>query len=365
MQRQVAFILIISVVLLAGCWDERLYKDSSVISIAGIEGHLGEMKAYYAYPSSNQDPTKFIVIESEGTTPRDSRNKADLKIEQTLDLSELSTLLMFEDTAKDDIYTYLDVYYRNAQNPLTSKFALTNRSPKDFVSINKSLSTEIGEYYERFIESFERSSIFPKGQDLQQVATLLFSEGKDLALPYLGVDEEKGTPIAEGLALFDERKFTGTTLDINDSQLLILLTDGKANTARSTYIYEEDGTRTPLTVDILEFKKKIKIKEQGNSATVNITPSIEVNIDEFPIDHVNDKQVKDKVEKFLEKKLKEKIEKMIQKCVEANSDPLGIGKRVEAYHPNLWKKGKWKEIYPTLKFNTKVKVEIIRTGILN
>ncbi|MGG0657677.1 Ger(x)C family spore germination protein [Rummeliibacillus pycnus] len=362
--RQVTIVCMLSVVLLAGCWDERLYKNLAVISIAGIEGHMGELKAYYAYPSSPNDPTKVAIVESEGLTPRDVRNKADLKTALTLDLSELSTYLMAEESAHDDIYPFLDIFFRNAQNPVTTKFAITKGSPKDFIDVKKPLPSGLGAYYQDFIESVERDSVFPKGLDIQQAGSMLFEEGQDLVLPYLNRDEKNKTPIAEGLALFNGRKFTGTTLGLRDSLLLVLAAYGKADYARLSYIFEEKDKKTPLTVDIIRYKKKIKIQEQGKSAKVYLNSTFEVNIDEYPLDHISEKKVKNKLEKFLEKKIKNETLKMMKKCQDASSDPIGIGKKARISRSKIWKEGHWKEVYKTLDFKVNVNVKIIRSGIL-
>ncbi|MGM9968201.1 MULTISPECIES: Ger(x)C family spore germination protein [unclassified Rummeliibacillus] len=360
--RQVTIVCLCSVLLLAGCWDERLYKNLSVISVAGFEGHMGELVSYYVYPNSASDPTQFTVIETKGVSPRDTRNKADMKMDQTIDLSELTVLLIAEETAHDDIYPYLDVYYRNPQNPINSKIAITKGSPKDFLSIKEPLPSDVGEFYENFIESMERDTIFPKDLDLQQAGSRLFDEGIDLAIPYLKKDEAHGTPIAAGLALFNQRKFTGTILNTKESLLLNLLAKGKSDTARMTFLYEEDDKKTPLTIDIIRLKKKIK--QQGNSKRITINVKIEVNIDEFPSDHLGKEKIEYQLEKFLSKKIQNNMNKMIKKCQDASSDPIGIGRKVRAKGSNIWKEGKWKDTYSTLDIQTNVDVKIIRSGIL-
>lgn len=37
------FFLLISSLFLSGCWDQRLYKDLSVISVVGIDGYIGDL----------------------------------------------------------------------------------------------------------------------------------------------------------------------------------------------------------------------------------------------------------------------------------------------------------------------------------
>ncbi len=33
--------LLLSMLLLAGCWDERLYKNASVVTLVGVDGYVG------------------------------------------------------------------------------------------------------------------------------------------------------------------------------------------------------------------------------------------------------------------------------------------------------------------------------------
>ncbi|MEX3623245.1 Ger(x)C family spore germination protein [Viridibacillus arvi] len=356
------FIIIVVSSLLVGCWDERLYKNLSVVSLVGIEGQIGEMKAYYAYPTSPDDPTQYVVIESAGLSPRDLRNNADLKVEQSLDLSELSTILISAETAKNPIYNFLDIYYRNPQNPITSKIALTEGSVKQYIDIKQKLPSDVGEYYQRFIESFERNTIFPK-VTLKRTASLLFDKGKDLVLPYIKRDEEKGTPIAAGLSLFNDQVFTGTILDVKESLLLVLLSSGKATNAKISYLWENGDKKSPVSIDVIKVKRKWEIEEKGSTATIHLNYKLNVNIEEFPHDRLYEDQTRKELQGFLTKKVQEDVEKLLVKLQEAPSDALGIGRKIRAFHPKVWDE-KWGEKFATLTLKPKITVSITRTGIL-
>ena len=65
------------------------------------------------------------MIEADGISPRDVRNQANLKVEQTIDLSELSTILVSDQTVREPLYDILDIYFRNPQNPISIKIAVT------------------------------------------------------------------------------------------------------------------------------------------------------------------------------------------------------------------------------------------------
>ncbi|MGE7919841.1 hypothetical protein ACQKM9_12945 [Viridibacillus sp. NPDC093762] len=107
------------------------------------------------------------------------------------------------ESAKTPIYDFLDIYYRNSQNPITLKIALTDGSVKQYIDIKQHLPSDAGEYYQRFIESFERNTILPK-VTLKRTASLHSDKGKGLVLAYIKRDKENGIPVAEGLVLFKD-----------------------------------------------------------------------------------------------------------------------------------------------------------------
>jgi hypothetical protein len=63
--------------------------------------------------------------------------------------------------------------------------------------------------------------------------------------------------------------------------------------------------------------------------------------------------------------LTEKANVIIKKMQEANSDSLGIGRHMSAFHHETWEKINWEEQYPNVNFKAKVNVEISKHGIFN
>jgi hypothetical protein len=90
-----------------------------------------------------------------------------------------------------------------------------------------------------------------------------------------------------------------------------------------------------------------------------------VDVQEFSRDQLKDKQKRNEIEQFLSKKIEEEVNKLLVILQESKSDPLGLGRRVRAFHPDVWETGKWKETYSTLKLEPSIKVIVERTGILH
>lgn len=359
--RKVIFFFLISSLFLSGCWDQRLYKELSVISVVGIGGHLGELKAYYAYPSSGSDPTQYIVLEGEGKTAIEVRIDANKKTEQTMDIAELTTILVSEETAKDDLYSLLDVYYRSAQSPMTAKIVVTEGTSRRFLELKDTIPKEIGEYYLDFVQSFEDATIVPN-TNLEIAANLMFSEGRDLALPYLKTSSDKALPQAEGLALFNGKKYTGEYLTLRESTFATLLGYKKARIAELAYLWDKKGENISVAFDIIRFKKKKKVMQDGDNIKIQYDIDMPITMTEYPPDHLDRKQERKQLEKFIEGSVEKDIARMFKKCQEASSDVIGIGEYIRAYYPQLWREGKWKDIYKDIKIETKVNVEIVRSG---
>lgn len=323
------------------------------MSLSGFEGKIGDVTAYYAYPEATTEEMKTIVITGNGVSPRAVRQDAELKVEQTLDLSVLATVLVSEDTAKDDIYEYIDIYYRDATNPITSKMAIIQGELKPFFELSEKFQSTTGEFYNRFITSLEDNSmVIP--YTVQTGGSILFEQAQDLTLPYIKMDDEN-RPVADGIALFSGRSYTGESLSAKQGVLLNILNESLGRVARLSYLHEG----SPASILINKSKRKINVSENE----IEIVQKIEVVVSEFPQDHLKDKQIRMKLQQSLSENIEKDMNEIMEKLQKAKCDAIGLGRIVRAYHPSLYKED-WSEHFSTLKIPVKVDVEIVKTGIL-
>ncbi|QDQ03006.1 Ger(x)C family spore germination protein [Lysinibacillus fusiformis] len=353
-------IMLLVVVLLAGCWDERLYKNSSVVTLVGVDGYIGEYTGYYAYPKTTANQSEIMIIESTGLSPRDVRDKANMKIEQTLDLSELSTILISDKTVKAPLYDILDIYFRDPQNPITIKIAITEGDVKPYMDLTKNLADSAGGYYQRFIESSEDNTIYPK-LDLQTVGSLLFDNAIDNAIPYIKMNDTENRAEAAGVALFSGSTFTGEVLDSKQSLIMLLLMNQASQHARITYMLTLDDKEIPITSEVIHIKRKWTVNEALKTIKMNYT--IDIEVDEFSHDKLYESNIRDDVQAMLQKKVQADFEEVLKILQEQKSDTLGIGRHIRSYHPKMFKED-WHEQFASLTLEPKVKVKIIRTGVL-
>ena len=67
---------------------------------------------------------------------------------------------------------------------------------------------------------------------------------------------------------------------------------------------------------------------------------MKLSVEEFSHDHLNKEETTKEVEKFLSKELTKDFNEVIKKLQEAKSDPVGFGRSVRAFHPQLMEQRK-------------------------
>ncbi|WP_186670507.1 Ger(x)C family spore germination protein [Sporosarcina sp. BP05] len=355
-----ACILLICSFLLSGCWDERQYKDITIVSLIGVEGKPGDVKAQFAYPTFEDGSISYSTSKGSGKTLREARNDANHRTMEGLNIASLQVLFIAEDTAKSDIYEYIDMLYRDPRNRLGAHMAIVQGDLASYFKPSAHVGDDVATYYSNLLETAIRYTFIPD-IDIQQVSTVLFAEDISLSLPYIEIEKESGIPEIAGTALFNKKEFTGETLDKKESILLNLLRKKKGSFARFSYIWKSGGEESPLTVQVVDNHKQWKISNDKIEAFYKLKLSVE----EFPHVGLDKKKVIKEVEDFLSKEMTKEFNGVVKKLQEAKSDAVGFGRPVRAFHPALWGKGDWTETFAKLPISVKVKVEVLRTDILN
>ncbi|WP_313890792.1 Ger(x)C family spore germination protein [Psychrobacillus sp.] len=355
MKKKFSIILLVTV-LLSGCWDERLNKNIVSVPMVAFDGEVGHLKGYYGLPGKQRNTTEYSYITVDGTSIEDLRQKVDLQVNEGIDLSKLSSILISDELAEKELYHLLDQYYRNARNRLNTYLLVTEGDPEPFIKFGEKMGDDVNNYYSELVQGFIHKSVFPN-IDLQLACSYLMDEAIDLTLPYVKISSENGVPEVVGLALFDGQKFTGKTLNHVESLLLQVMKDKIGKYANVSYIDNE----VPVSFRINRIKRMMK----WEGTTITIDYRLKVGIMEYYENHLLDENRKKKLEKFIQEKMTSDMEKVVEILHESNTDALGIGRIARAFHPDVFKEKKWKEIYPTLTIIPKVQVEITDTGVLD
>ncbi|WP_052414739.1 Ger(x)C family spore germination protein [Paenibacillus sp. FSL R5-0345] len=356
-------------ICLTGCWDREYLKDLHLAYCAAIDytenGEIKETIELIIPPDIEQKATKNEIHSSIGSTVRNASNQLRNKVRGNIRFIKYGFELMGRTTAERGLYPILDVNYRDPSNPTSNvRLIITEGEAAQILEQKKVGELKIGEFIKQKIDSLEEMSIFPK-ETADTVFRSLMDPGHDFALPYLGRDG--GEIITKGVALFHDQNYSGM-LNPDQSIMMVLLMGQQGKNARFTKkldLGHSDDIRNFITINVgsKKIKRQFKVTiADDESIDVNLGLELQAVVEEFT-DVLDEKELK-KVSQDLSDLLTKEAKTVVNEIQKANCDIFGVGRKLIAYHHNVWSNKNWSEDYRKVKFHTKVDVKIVSTGIL-
>ncbi|MDR0271103.1 Ger(x)C family spore germination protein [Paenibacillus sp.] len=358
------------VVLLPGCWDQKLLKDIRIIDINGLDlnpdGKLQNTSSVLDVSGPQASPKESNEIHTgTGNTISHLRDILDRQISGIYSTSKRRFILIGEGLAKQGIYPYFDALYRDPTTALNAKIAVVEGTAKDAIYTENLGTKLIGEFFINLIQGMERKTFVPK-VNLQLILPSMLNQGNDFTVPY--ITKGKTTPTISGIALFNNDKMTGT-LNPEESVLYLLMADKLANNARLILKINKGENHRPdnyIGIDIQSVKRKLKVNVQDiRNIKVKLDLNLKVTAIEYSKDHLNERQNLKSLNTRISEELTKRAKTITQKIQRANHDGLGVGQRIMAYYPNTWKRLHWQDDYAKVEFLPKVTVRIDSHGIIN
>lgn len=362
-------LMILLIIFLSGCWDQNNLKKARLGYGVGYDLTTeGDLKQTIEVMKSGQIENTNEIHSAKGKNIRDTTDALRYLVSGDLQYFKYAVLLLGKKLVQEkDLYSYMDVEYRDPDNPTSNvKLAVIDgETTKAFElrTVNKVL---IGEFITGKIKSLENMSVFPK-ETVETIFTKMFATGQDFVLPYLKIEGKELSTV--GTALFHEQKMTGF-LNIDQSILHNLLNGSKGRIARFNVSVEKDTSNDIndyITIDLGQRKLKrdfkVNVKHNGD-ITVDLSLYTKARVIEYPKTFMENKSELKHLNSVLSQKLTKMSEEVINKLQESKCDSLSVGRQLVAHHPKVWKKKNWNEDYAKVKFNTKVKVEIVESGAL-
>ncbi len=371
------FFVMTCLVILTACWDQRLLRDQSLILAIGYDkAENNALKKTVTFPKntnagsqndeqnlSEQGSNTLSVI---GNTVKNAENKMDESITEKFDRSKARVIIFGTDLAEEGIFSTLDSVYRDLRGPLHANVVIFNGEAEDALNIKSDQAAITSDLYGDLLESADKAGI-TKNKSVQHACPIILGEGKDLVLPYLSIDEPKDEVVVEGVALFHKDKMVGS-LNIYQSTMFLLLSKQLAKYTSLNFEVndkEKDPIKRFVDFKVQKNKRHIELNTDDEDIHAKIKMEIDIEIDEYAANHLSDEKKMNKLRRKIEHKLNELAEETITVTQEANSDVLGLGEMLKAYHYNVWEKINWEEVYPEMNIDVDFSVNIIRHGLLN
>src|SRR5699024_5952731 len=159
-----------------------------------------------------------------------------------------------------------------------------------------------------------------KNENVQMACPAILSTGKDIVLPYIGLDENTNKASIKGVALFFNDKMTGT-LNVHETTMFLVLSDQLAKYTELNFQIKEnkeEQNKEFLNINVSKNKRKIDIETTDDTVRSNIDITLDLEIDEFADDNLNNHEKITKLEKKIESHLTDLSQIIISKLQKAN-----------------------------------------------
>lgn len=360
----------ISLLMQTGCWDQKLYEEIGFILQLGLETDQDDKLVYSVtapvVAPEVKEKVEFIHISSQRLL-RASRERVRDVSGKLMEGGKLQHVFFSEALAEKGINEFLEIFFRNPENPVLANVIIVDGSPKEMLKLSLEYEDKPRSafYVSDLLMDALRSSHATETR-VYDFSILSYSKTIDPVAPLFKYD--KKNIIVSGSALFSGDKMVGK-IDTDQTMLLSALMGKKK---WGEYIYEgqspnetEKKIKRGAAMLITGSKRKIKIDTSSNIPIIDIELSVKSFMHEYSGAHnLDDPENEENLEEAITKSIKSESMKLLKHLQNVGSDPIGIGEMVRTKHNKYWKTVNWKEVYKDAVFNVDVKMNIESYGTM-
>ncbi|WML36575.1 Ger(x)C family spore germination protein [Clostridium sp. OS1-26] len=390
MKYKKVIVIILSCILLSGCWDKVEIDRRSLTSIIGIDVgeqagkekelkslspdepftgmDLKKLKVTFGAPDISQlgpdkgGTAKDMYINTDAYSMQNAVDKATLKSSRNISFSHIKLLVLSKDltTYPEILKEIVDYLQREPSLNRNMYVVISDGKAEEYIKHKPTMEKNIENYISGLIENTTRStSILPV--TLNEFLVLL-SENGNAMLPRMTIEKDKNELGISGVSIIKDYKYKGDLSAIETANLEMLR--GKLKGGRKT-IYK-NGHPIDIVIDGVE--RKISMDNQQGKLTFSISLDIEGELKDYYVGgELFSKNMLESLQQNLNNSVKQECSQVVQITQrEFGVDPIGIREYVEKYHPSLWKqiKNNWSEVYSSATINVVVNSNVRRIGVV-
>lgn len=380
--------IILSCMLLSGCWDKVEIDRRNFISTIAIdpgeditkeketkkikpdepfaEKQIKKINVTYGFPDmsmlgpgkSGTAGDKYINTDAysmeDAYSEAIAKSSRDIYMGHTKLLILSSNLLKYKDTVKEIV----DYLQRNPNLNRMMQVVVSDGVAQGYVEFKPMTENSTQYYISGLMDNSKRNSRI-MSTTLNEFLILLSENGSAL-LPRISIDKDKKELMLAGAAIVKDYELKGyfTPLELMDIQLL----NGKFKAGKKVaYV---GGHPVDYLID--GYTRKMKVVEEGNKLVINVNINLEGQIGEY---YVGKKLLEKDELQSLQNSFNNSISKECEKVMEIairkfEIDPFGAREYIQKFKPDLWNKieKNWNEEYKKISVKVIVKTEIRRIG---
>ncbi|WP_017470714.1 Ger(x)C family spore germination protein [Amphibacillus jilinensis] len=379
-------IILLSLIILTGCWSAAELSDITIATAFGIDlvddQFIVTLQVLNpAEVAGNEEKTSSSAV-TNYTVTGDTLFEAIRKLTKTsprkIFVSHIRAVIFGEALAIEGIVDTLDFLMRDHE--LRSDFMIAiakHATAEEVLSIMTPLEKISAEKIYTSIQASEEFWAPSKEIRLNELTNAIISEGKDPVVTGLEIvgDEEKGTTIdnvettipyaslfVENLSVFNDDQLVGWLTE-DESKGFNFITNNIASTIESLNWQHAND----ISLEITKHQSKISTELDGE-VVVEIRSEMVANIADVETDVSFKSQ--DTLHE-IEQRFAKKIETLMLASIEAakgyHADIFGFGEQLRRDHPREWEatyKEDWHTHFETCSIRFDTKVEIRHGGMI-
>lgn len=375
-----SFILIISILLLSGCWNRIEVNDIAIVTAVGLdllEDEKIRLTLQVAIPSKlgpTSGPTgggdnSTFMISDTGDTLSEAYRHLQGKLSRRIFFSHSRVLLIGEELAKKGVSHILDFYSRYHEPRMNSYIMFTKGDAFEVIKNEPNLESVSAEETRELTKLSVGLTV-----NIKEFLDMLLTEGLEPVAPKFSSEpmevnvenESKKTQAINGAAIFKDDKLVGW-MDDSETRGILWLRNEMDLGVITVKVPEEKGGGN-ISCNIIRSETNIVPKIKDGKIKISVNTTSEMNVMENASElNLDDSKNIDKLQEELEKDIKERIQEVLDKAKnDLDSDIFGFGEAVYKKYPRQWNekyKKEWNEGFSEIEVTIKPTVFVRRIGL--
>lgn len=299
----------------------------------------------------------FTYLSHDSDSIAEALRKLETHVDKKLDLGHARSIVINKELISKDLNKFMDVFTRRGDIQMISYVAVSEKTAEETVKFSPDTEPPATIALFNFFDNTGTQSPYISTTFLFEMRRKLLNKGIDAVLPIIDINEEQKSFVVNKALVLRWGKKPLELTELQTKYLNSLIKDVN----EFNYEIKEDDHHMILFINRVKMHYKI-ILDDG-------PPRIDMYIVKIGIISESDRDLNNahvkKYSKEAEDDIKKKVVELLTKLQENNLDPFGFGLRYRA--TRLSREGlmdDWERIYPEIKFNVNVRVELKATGAI-
>lgn len=364
--------LLLTCLLLAGCWDYNSLNDLDIVTGFAVDkdwesgNYLLTMEIVDIKSGSEQ--TSTLYIEAEGDTLFSAIRNSKKRLINKLYGGNLQTVIISHQIAEiEGVDVILEQLLRDGEPRETLSIVISQEKTAREIMLTDGLDSRIIAYeINEIVTEDNRITSATKYMPLYKAYEAIHGVGNALVLPAIRCVKNNDKTVAEsnGIALFKGDKLIGYNSPQDTMLYLIMVNESNGGALSLPYKSAENL----ISLEILKEKTRVDAVILADTLQVLVDIKINVNIQELKSQvGITQLQERNELEEAIARALEERIAAYfdhIQKDV--GVDIFGFGNKIYQKNPELWRsiEGDWDTWFQNASLDVKAQAKIQKAGVL-